>query len=73
MEDEDALGGGRGIFLGVETFYISNWVLVTWIYTLVKPHQIVHLESVHFSACKFYSYKMSLVGTNMTRLQRKND
>ena len=39
----ESLGGRNGILV------VGG---VTWAYTLVKIHQIVHLEGVHFIVCK---------------------
>lgn len=46
--------GHQGIFWVVETFCICRGVVVRLMYTTVKAHQNVHLESVHFIVRKLY-------------------
>lgn len=55
-----SLGGGwlqkgiRELIKVTEMYYIMSTVAVTWLYTFVKTHQIVHLKLVSFIVCKLY-------------------
>lgn len=45
---------GSGNFSVREMSHILIGVMVTWVCTLVKPHQMILLESVQFAVGKFY-------------------
>lgn len=38
----------------VRMFFVLVAIVITWVFTFVKSHQIVHFKSVHFSLCELY-------------------
>lgn len=48
-------------------FWTLISVVVGWVYTFVKTHQIVHLKSVHLSYLSYTSIKTKTIGGNLIR------
>lgn len=59
-----ALGWKRGLtkghersFVGDDMFAVLTMVMVSWVFTYVKAHQIIHAEYVRFIVCQLYHNK----------------
>lgn len=57
--EEFTTKGLRGISGVIEMFYILVVMVVTWVYTSVKPYQNEHLKKqAHFGVCMLYLNKV---------------